>query len=603
MKFKHLSLKNFFRNKSLKYIISISFTIIMILAIITLGQVLYIKFVKINEEIISKNNKAIVNQVNLNLDSYLRNIMRISDGMYYNIIKKSDLNVDNIDKEMNLIYETNKDFLVSITLFSKYGEVINGYPLKEVKNTVDTRQEDWFINAINKKENLHFSTPHVQNIFIDSSNKYRWVVSLSRAVELNFDGEISQGVLLVDMNFSGIEQIFKNIDISKSGYVYLMNGKGEIIYHPRQQLIYSDLINENNNIAKKYEDGTIKEKFNGENRLVTVKTVGYTGWKIVAVTPVTDIIDSYSHMKIFTIFILFFGILVLTIINIVVSSRITNPIIRLERKVKKFEEGVRNIDFSTEIGSYEVKHLGKAINSMVEQMDLLMKNIVKEQEIKRKTELDALQAQINPHFLYNTLDSIVWMIESERYDGATTMVTALARFFRISLSKGRNIITLRDELLHVENYLTIQNIRYKNKFNYRIEVDEEILDCASIKLIVQPLVENAIYHGMEFMDGDGEILVKAYKNNGNISIDVIDNGLGMPEEIVKTLLKGDKKRKGKGSGVGLRNVNERLKLYFGKEYGLEVFSEPDEGTTIRINIPIIDYKYYEIREESKDDEN
>lgn len=603
MKFKNLSFKNFYKNKSLKYIISISFTIITVLAIVTLGQVLYIKFVKINENLISQSNKAIVNQVNLNLDSYLRNIMRISDGIYYNVIKKSDLEIDNIDKEMNLIYETNKDYLVSMTLFSKYGEVINSYPLKELKKSINTRENEWFINAINKKENLHFSTPHVQNLFIDSSNNYRWVVSLSRAVELNFGGEISQGVLLVDMNFSGIEQIFKNIDISKSGYVYLMDRKGEIIYHPRQQLIYSDLISENNNIAKDYEDGTIKENFNGENRLVTLKTVGYTGWKIVAVTPMTDVLNSYSHMRIFTIFILFFGILVLTIINIVVSSRITNPIIRLERKVKKFEEGIRNIDFSTEVGSYEVKHLGKAINSMVKQMDLLMDNIVKEQEIKRKTELDALQAQINPHFLYNTLDSIVWMIESERYDGATTMVISLARFFRISLSKGRNVITLRDELLHVENYLTIQNIRYKNRFNYKVEGEEDILECASIKLIVQPLVENAIYHGMEFMDGDGEILVKAYKNNNKISIDVIDNGLGMTEEIVETLLNGNNKRKGNGSGIGLRNVNERIKLYFGNEYGLEIFSEPDEGTTIRINLPIINYKDYEIREGNKYEEN
>ncbi len=603
MKFKNLSFKNFYKNKSLKYIISISFTIITVLAIVTLGQVLYIKFVKINENLISQSNKAIVNQVNLNLDSYLRNIMRISDGIYYNVIKKSDLEVDNIDKEMNVIYETNKDYLVSMTLFSKYGEVINSYPLKELKKSINTRENEWFINAINKKENLHFSTPHVQNIFIDSSNNYRWVVSLSRAVELNFGGEISQGVLLVDMNFSGIEQIFKNINISKSGYVYLMDGKGEIIYHPRQQLIYSDLISENNNIAKDYEDGTKKENFNGENRLVTLKTVGYTGWKIVAVTPMTDVINSYSHMRIFTIFILFFGILVLTIINIVVSSRITNPIIRLERKVKKFEEGIRNIDFSTEVGSYEVKHLGKAINSMVKQMDLLMDNIVKDQEIKRKTELDALQAQINPHFLYNTLDSIVWMIESERYDGATTMVISLARFFRISLSKGRNVITLRDELLHVENYLTIQNIRYKNRFNYKVEGEEDILECASIKLIVQPLVENAIYHGMEFMDGDGEILVKAYKNNNKISIDVIDNGLGMPEEVVETLLNGNNKRKAKGSGIGLRNVNERIKLYFGNEYGLEIFSEPDEGTTIRINLPIINYKDYEIRVGNKYEEN
>lgn len=599
MRLNSLKLNNFYKNKSIKYIISISFTIIAVAGMIALGQVLYIKFVNINESIISKNNKSIVNQVNLNLDSYLRNIMKISDGVYYNIIKKSNLSSDNISRDMELIYDTNKDFLVSITLFSEYGEVIAGYPMKELKSSVDPRDSEWFSSAISKKGNLHFSTPHVQNLFEDPSYKYRWVVSSSRAVELTSNGEISQGVLLVDMNFSGIEQIFKNIDISKSGYMYLTDGKGEIIYHPRQQLIYSDLIKENNKMAAEYEDGTFTEVFDREKRLVTVKSVGYTGWKIVAVTPMSDITANYSHMRIFIIFSIFFGILILTIINILVSSKIANPIKNLENKVKDFEEGALNIDFSTE-GTYEVRHLGEAINSMVSQVDALMKNIVIEQESKRKSELDALQAQINPHFLYNTLDSIIWMIESEKYDGAITMVTALARFFRISLSKGKNVITLKDELEHVRNYLTIQNIRYKNKFSYRIEAEDSILNLSCIKLIVQPLVENAIYHGMDYMDGDGEIFIKAYSINEDVYIDVIDNGLGMTEDVVESLLKENKKIKGNGSGVGLKNVNERIKLYFGEEYGLEIYSEPDEGTTIRVHIKALEYgDYYNMEDKNK----
>ncbi|MGL4572058.1 MAG: sensor histidine kinase [Clostridium sp.] len=594
MKFSKFNLRNKYKNKSIQYIISISFTIIAVVGMIAFGQVLYVKFIKINENLTSKNNQAIVNQVNINLDSYLRNVMKISDGIYYNVIKKSDFATDDINKEMKLIYETNKDFLASIALFSNYGEVVEGYPLKELKPSIDPRENEWFFNAVTKKENLHFSTPHVQNLFKDPSYSYKWVVSLSRVAPLTFNGQISQGVLLVDMNFSEIERIFKNTDISKSGYIYLMDGKGEIIYHPRQQLIYSDLMEENNSIAKEYGDGTLIEKFGDEKRLVTVKTVGYTGWKIVAVTPLNDITSSYSHMRIFIIFILFFGVLILTIINIIVSSRIANPIKELENKVKKFEEGAININFLIEDGSYEVQHLGNAINSMVSQMNVLMDNIVTEQELKRKSELDALQAQINPHFLYNTLDSIIWMVESEKYDGAIIMVTALARLFRISLSKGKNVITVKDELEHVRNYLTIQNIRYKNKFNYTIDAKEDVLNLSTIKLVIQPLVENAIYYGVEFMDGDGEINIKAYKNGEDLFIDVIDNGLGMPEEVVSSLLKYDKKRKTKGSGVGLKNVNERIKLYFGNEYGLEVISEPDEGTTIRIHMKSVEYIDYEI---------
>lgn len=581
-------LDKWYKKNSMQRMISISFTIIAVTGMIMVGGTLYLRFIHSKEEMVSKNNVLMLEQVNLNLDSYLRSMMKISNTTYYSVIKKNDFSKNNVNKELNLLYESNKDSLVSICIFSEYGQVVSASPVAQVKDSVDPRQSEWFINAKNKSENLHFSTPHVQNLFIDPNYKYRWVVSLSRAVDITYSGKIASGVMLVDMNFTGIEQLFRNVNVGNSGYIYLIDSEGEIIYHPRQQLIYSNLIQENNIVASNYEDGNHKEKFNGENRVVTVKTVGYTGWKIVCVTPMKDITYSYRPMGIFVLFVMLFLMTILILLNMFVSSRITNPIVELERSVKKFESGEKNIGINIS-GSYEIQHLGKAIKSMVEQMNILMENIIHEQESKRKSELNALQAQINPHFLYNTLDSIVWMIENENYDGAIIMVTALARLFRISLSKGKNVIPLSDEIEHVRNYLTIQNIRYKNKFTYKIECEEETLNLASIKLVIQPLVENAIKHGMEFMDGDGEIIVKSYIENEELFIDVIDNGLGMPQETAEQILRGEKKLKGKGSGIGLKNVNERIQIYFGKIYGLQIYSEPDEGTTIRIHIPILKY--------------
>lgn len=586
----------YYKKASIQYIISISFTIVAVIGMIVVGGALYLRFTNSTEEMVLKNNKSILEQVNLNLDSYLRKMMKISDTIYYRAIKKTDLSDENIDKEMDLIYEANKDYLISISLFSDYGEVIASYPLQQLKNNIDPRESEWFQSAISKRENLHFSTPHVQNLFYDPNYKYTWVVSLSRAVEITESGRINGGVLLVDMNFSGIEQICKNVDMGKNGYVYLIDRDGEIIYHPRQQLIYSDLIKENNYEAAKYEDGNHVEKFEGDKRLVTVKTVGYTGWKIVAISPMTDITADYYEIRVFAIFMMFFAIFTLISINMFVSSRIANPIKELEKSVNEFENGVVNLNIS-ESGSYEIQHLGKAIKSMVKQMNMLMENIMNEQEAKRKSELNALQAQINPHFLYNTLDSIIWMIENENYDGAIVMVTALARFFRISLSKGKNVITVKDELEHARYYLTIQNIRYKNKFTYDIKAEEEVLNLTSIKLIIQPLIENAIYHGMEYMSGDGDILVQAYLKNDELYIDIIDNGLGMPQEVADKLLTNENGVQKKGSGIGLRNVHERIKLYFGDSYGLEIYSEPNEGTTIRIHMPSIDF--YSIKEDKK----
>ena len=582
-------LKEYYRKASIQYIISVSFTIVAVVGMILVGGSLYLRFSNSTEEMVSKNNQTIIEQVNLNLDSYLRNMMKISDTIYYRAIKKTDMSVENIEKEMDLIYEANKDNLISITLFSEYGEIVNSYPLQQLKSNIDPRVNDWFQNAKNRKENLHFSTPHVQNLFYDPNYKYTWVVSLSRAVEITESGKTSSGVLLVDMNFSGIEQICKNVEVSKNGYVYLIDRDGEIIYHPRQQLIYSNLINENNYEVAEFEDGNHVESFEGNKRLVTVKTVGYTGWKLVAISPMSDITSGYSEFRVFAIFIMIFSIFILISINMFVSSKIANPIKDLEVAVKEFENGVENLNI-TENGSYEMQHLAKAIKSMVNQMNVLMKNIVIEQESKRKSELNALQAQINPHFLYNTLDSIIWMIENENYDGAIIMVTALARFFRISLSKGKNVITVKDELEHAKNYLTIQSIRYKNKFSYSIEANEDTLNLTSIKLIIQPLIENAIYHGMEYMSGEGDILIKSYIKDKDLYIDIIDNGLGMPQEVAdKLLIEKVNNVQKKGSGIGLKNVHERIKLYFGNEYGLEIYSEPDEGTTIRIHMPSIEF--------------
>ena len=227
-------------------------------------------------------------------------------------------------------------------------------------------------------------------------------------------------------------------------------------------------------------------------------------------------------------------------------------------------------------------------------MQCLAQEAAAEHEAKRKTELNALQAQINPHFLYNTLDIIVWMVENEQPTEAVRLVTALARFFRISLSGGRNVIPVRDELEHVRNYLVIQEMRYKNKFHYQIHAEDETLGLSTIKLMIQPIVENAICHGMEFMDETGLITIDAAIQDGDLVIAVKDNGLGMTEEQVARLLDPNAPpeaapRAKKGSGVGLQNVQSRIRLYFGPGYGLTIESEPDLGTKVTFRLPAIPY--------------
>ena len=575
--------------QTIQFTISVSFTIVSVCSMAILGVTLYNRFVNRMEDMTIESSEQLLNQTAINLETYLRNMRRISDAMYYSVIKDKDLAVDSLDEEMNLLYEANKDNLISIACYTNEGKLVAAAPVATEKENIDIVSQQWFVNALDQMENLHFSTPHVQNLFDNTSYRYYWVTSLSRAVELTNNGNSTLGVLLVDMNYSSIEQLFNKANTDNSSeYVYLMDSNGEIIYHPKQKLIYTNLYDENNLEVIHYDDGSHQEIFQGEKRLITVKTVSYTGWKIVSVVPMSAFNMGLYGTRMFVIMLMALSMLAIIILNQLVSARIAKPLKRLNESVKEWEAGNLNPDIYIG-GSQEVEHLGKTLRSTVEQIRQLMHDILYEQEEKRKSELDALQSQINPHFLYNTLDSIVWMIEGERYEDAVFMITQLASLFRISLSRGKTIISVEDEIQHAKNYMNIQKIRYKNSFTVDFEVEDDVMQCCTVKLVVQPLLENAIYYGVEGLDGDGEIHVRAYRKENDIYIEVCDNGLGMPEDMVEQLLTDNSRTRKHGSGVGLINVHNRIQLRFGKLYGLEVNSVPDEGTTIRIHIPYIVY--------------
>jgi len=570
-------------NRSFRFMISMSFTFVALTGMVLITAVLLNRYERTLERQVLADSQKLIGQVEINLNTYLRSMMRSSDAVYYNVIKKVDFDKGDISEELSLLYEANKDNLVSIACFTRDGELLGAAPVGSLKKNVNITTQSWFEDASDKMENLHFSDLHVQNIFENKSGRYYWVVSLSRGVELTNDGKMSGGILLVDMNFSGIQQLFTEVNNDGKGYVYLIGRDGEIIYHPRQNLIFSNIIQENNQTASTYDEGVHNEEFQGEQRVVVVKTVGYTGWKIVSVVSKESLFSDLNQTRMMALLNLVLAIFLMIFVNQYVAVRITDPLKKLEKSIQGIEMKQQPVVYIG--GPPEIQHLGLTIRFMVEELQELTDKMVKEQEEKRKNELDALQSQINPHFLYNTLDSIMWMIESERYEDAVSMVQALGRLLRISLSRGKNVISVGDELQHARSYLAIQKYRYKNKFTSYFEVEPDIEQYKTIKLVIQPLIENAIYYGMEYMDGEGEIHIRAYTRDQDLYLEVEDNGPGMPEDQVEHLLTGGEKARQKGSGIGLKNVNQRIQLYFGTQYGLEIESEPDEGTVVRIHIP------------------
>lgn len=579
----------FWKKISIRYTIFLYFTFSALVAMLLSGEALYMQMSHQLSVMTQEESQAVLGQVNRSVDSYLRTIMKLSDSLYYGVIKNADLSAGSINSQITLLYDNNKDSIANIALLSKEGELLESVPAARLKTGLDATREEWFQSTLERTDNLHFTTPHVQYIFDNNEQQYRWVITLTRAVEITHGTSTDQGILLIDIRYSSLQQLLEDIALGNQGYLYMIGSGGELIYHPKMQLIETGQLKENTAAALNYKDGSYREYYDGENRNISVKSVGYTGWKLIGVTPEKGLPLSDLKMRLFVAFVAASFLLALVLINAFISSRITNPIQELERSVNAIEAGELDTEVYTG-GSYEIRHLGRSIGDMAKRIQILMQDIVAEHESKRKSEFDTLQSQINPHFLYNTLDIIVWMIENEQKQEAVKVVTALARFFRISLSKGKSIIPVRDELEHVRNYLMIQQMRFKNKFTYAIQAEDDVLELACLKLTLQPLVENAVYHGMEFMDGDGEIQVQARRDGGDLWLLIRDNGLGMTREQAESLL-GDHPHVSsrRGSGIGVKNVNERIQLYFGEAYGLVIESEPDEGTLIRIRLPARPY--------------
>ena len=389
----------------------------------------------------------------------------------------------------------------------------------------------------------------------------------------------------IDFMFSEIAKYIDNIGIGRHGYCFITDKNGDIVYHPQQQLLFSGLKSENTEFISSLPDGTRTEK----NIIYTTQHIKNNLWRIVGISFTDELYRKLKEQILMSIIISFLCCALIALILLIVYSRIVNaPVKSLIRAMKRFETDAENFRFSggTEIVA-ELNTLSRSFEHMSRRIAQLMDKVRSEETELRKTELKALQAQINPHFLYNTLDSIQWMCERGNTESASKMVGALAKLFRISISRGHELITIKDEMRHAENYLIIQSYRYRNQFTYTFDVDPEVEGYLCNKITVQPLIENAIYHGIDRLIDEGEINISARTaddNQNDIIITVEDNGVGMTDEQCRKILQKDRSDSG---GIGVKNVNDRLKIYFGAGYGLTIKSEPDVGTKVMVRIPKI----------------
>jgi two-component system sensor histidine kinase YesM len=566
---------------SIQSIIALSLTAVTILCMIIAGVALYGSFSQNAEKNAASSTQQIMDQVTINLEYYLRGMMEISDLMRSNLVNTAESTIIKLNDILNVTLKIRKD-IVTMAVFDENGKIMLSDPEYLHDRNFKASDQDWFKNSLKDPSNYIIQPPHVQRMF---ESKRPWVVSLCRGVTVYNGDRLVNWVTMVDMNFSVIEELCNKVSLGRRGYIYVIDRYGNIIYHPQQQIVYAGLKQENIDEALKHEPGSYFDYFQGEKRIMTVKNISYTGWKMVGVSFVDELAENTQDFNNFIFYILLFVIAFGIAAATFISYKISQPIKRLEHQMNRIENGDFDIDLLEVKGEDEVKRLTKAFNLMITRIRQLMAQIIGEQEAKRKSEFKALQAQINPHFLYNTLDSIIWMNESRNYRGVTEMVAALAKFFRISISKGNEIIDVGDEIEHARSYLVIQKIRYKNKFDFSIEAAPEALQHKTLKLILQPIIENAIYHGIGNIQEKGEIKISVYIEGEAIVFRVADNGYGIKPERLKGILNREPSAD-QASGVGLKNVNERVKLCYGSQYGITIESEEEVGTAVFIRIPL-----------------
>lgn len=541
----------------------------------------------------------LISQVQTNIDSYITHMTNIADVVRVNDQvqryvagdwEEGDPERDalgrSIESFLNSISRTRDDISL-ILIAGGDGEVLTSRPDASVNDAVVLTELPFFRDAIAVPGQAAISSSHVQNVL---AGNYRWVISLSRTLD-DRPSPAAQSVLLVDLTFYVINDLVNRISLGTRGYLFLVGADGSIVYHPRQELIYSGLETEYIDRVLETSRGTFTVDDEKGTRVYTVNTSEQTGWRIVGVNYLSELVGNQGTIQ-RTYLVSAIVLIALAILTaVLISHRVSQPILRLRSSMQQVERG--EFDMTVEVAANnEIGELARDYNIMVAKIRELMRRNAHENELKRRSELLALQNQITPHFLYNTLDSIIWMAHGRQHENVVETVSALARLLRLSISKGDELIRVEDEVEHIKSYLIIQKVRYRDRLDFSINVHESIITHRIPKVVLQPLVENAIYHGIKNAEGGGSVTIEGRSCSDGIRLSVIDDGVGMSDDQIARVLEEPAPHSSATSGrrrssVGVRNVHERIRLYFGEPFGLSFSHRPGGGTIVEVHLPAV----------------
>ena len=588
MKNKNLSARFIGKFSSIQSVIFATVAVLVLSAVVIVTGV-SMKFTNTSIfENSSEYTHTIIQQMNQNIDSYIDYMENIAYLISSNEDVQDYLFDEKIDNEgryrilnqLQTILDSRSD-IRNVGIISKNGRMLINDGSKSVNQDLDLNTQEWYATALEKPNGPILTSSHVQHII---SGERPWVITLSRGIRDRSGSGEKEGVFFIDLNYSAISELCDQSTVGTKGYAFILDAKGNIVYHPQQQQLYNELQTENISLIMDTDEDTVLTGTGNDGKLYSISRSEKTGWTVVDCTNVKELLSKSRQAQSVYVLTAIILVIVALLFSRFMARSITLPIQKLRDSMKKVQEGDFSVSDVVVDSKNEIGSLTKSFDVMTHLIHELMEQNVHEQEEKRKSELKALQSQINPHFLYNTLDSIIWMAEGKKNEEVVLMTASLARLLRQSISNEDEVVPIANEVEYARGYLTIQKMRYKDKLEFQIEVDSSILYIPLIKLVLQPIIENAIYHGLKYKESKGLLIVKGFMKDGNAVLQVIDDGVGMDEETLAHIY--DKHKVNYHSnGVGVYNVQKRLKLYYGEDYGITYTSELGKGTTATITIP------------------
>ena len=551
------------------------YVFIMILALLGIvGGIYYQTSSVAIRQTTEQNTRKTIQQSGQFITSYLQKVKQTTSSLAENEKIKtyaqtpSQENAEQLRQLFATILKTDSD-LGSAILVTKDGNLISTDPELTMKTSADMMKEKWYQDAIHKGA-MPILTPARRTVSHTTGEK--WVISIMQEV-VDKDGK-NLGVVRLDIGYKTLEAYLDQLQLGKEGFTFIVDANHDFVYHPKKAVYSSNAEMKAMAPYLSVKNGYVKSK----QAYVSQYQIPNSGWTLIGVSSMeqlhavqTQILWSFIGTGLFALGICLIGIWFVLRLWI-------RPLRDLQATILKVGSGHSDLR-ANETGSPELVDLARQFNIMLDRIDQLMIAVKEEEQNVRKYELQALSSQINPHFLYNTLDTIVWMAEFNDSKRVVEVTKSLAKYFRLALNQGHEQISLKDEIDHVRQYLFIQKQRYGEKSQYEIKELKQYDDYKIPKLILQPLVENAIYHGIKEMNRQGMIRVSVSENDTQLIVSIYDNGRGFvaSETTNATLVRL--------GGVGLKNVNQRLQLQFGKSYHMEIKSEENTYTEIRLYFP------------------